>query len=490
MRHQLRPFQCAATEDAVEFLVGAQRRERRLYSAPTGVGKSVIELAVHGALPGTAIVTPRDEIVEGMLEKLGMSGADPDALNIWTPVRLRNRLMSGAVKRPERFIIDESHHETAETWQQLDLLTGEVPAVGYTATPYRGSPKGTRQLLERWGEPVPIITFQEAADLGYVSVPTFRMLPLVDDDIVEVGSNGEFAVESLEAATVDRLADLADHCKQYHDGTLWDRPTMFSLPSTKLCGELQRALAMRGLPAAIVNAATPKSERWEVFNATLARVVGLIQINVVSEGVDLRIERLIDAAPTMSPVKWVQQLGRCTRPMEMAPEYICTNRNILRHSYALEGMVPISAYAEAEGAFPPTQRGHARVLGMEAIGRFKPVALKLTTGITAYMYSLSSVVGRAVVEYVCLMHPTQDPIWASKIRTRNEQGVVDWGNWRKCDAPVDLVGFGSVAPKAITDKQRNWWLRSAVTRGLDPTQEVSKKNFQALPVLMDIGERL
>lgn len=492
MKFELRAYQNVAVDHALEGLLTAHRGFKRCYSAPTGSGKSVIELALKEALERNGrscwIVTPRDEIIDGLMDKAQAEG-DPADHGLWTPVKLRNRLLDGRLTAPDFLVYDEGHHHEAEVWQQLDLLTGLAPAVAYTATPYRGSPRGTREFREKWGDPISIITYKEAIAEGYIALPEFSVLPLVDDDIVEV-KGGEFDVTSIDAATVDRLGDMADHARAWHDGELWDKPTIFSLPTTAACIRLHQELAERGLPSAIVNAATPKSVRPGVFQAVVGGVLALLHINVVTEGVDLPLRRLVDLAPTLSPVKWVQQLGRIMRPGGH-PEYVCTNRNIMRHSYILEDVVPVSAVAETEKKFGPTQRGHTRVLGLEAIGRFRPASVKLSDGCHAYMYSLSTVAASGItVDYCCIVHPTRDPIWATKVSTRNEDGTKSWGTWQSSQPPADLKGFSTVAPKSLSEKQARWWARSAASFGLDPEQPVDRKNFQVLPVLKDTGERL
>lgn len=483
------PFQKLAVDHAVNFLRSASPGEKQLYSAPTGCGKSVVELLVHGAVDRAFIVTPRDEIVVGMMEKLGDPDGCPDSKGVWTPVRLRNRLLSGDVQHPNYLVFDETHHHNANTWQQLDLLTGVCPAVGYTATPYRGTPKSTREFREVWGDPLPLITYQEAADEGYIRMPSYSILPLVDDDVVEV-RGGEFDVTSIESATVDRLGDLVEHSRQWCKGGEWDRATIFAFPSSVTCAAFQQLAGAKGLPVAVVSADTPKAERFSIFRAVEEGILALAHINIVSEGVDLKLRRLVDAAPTLSPVKWVQQLGRITRPWSEQPEYVCTNRNVLRHAYALEGCVPVGAVADAEKKFGPTQRAHTRVLGLEAIGRFKPAVTKLVGGLNLYTYSMSTVVGNSVLEFCCLVHPVKDPVWAIKTNTKNDDGVKSWGKWERCDPPTDLVGFSSVGNREPSEKQQAWWNRSARRFGLDPDQELTRKSFQALPVLSDIQERM
>src|SRR5262249_39773823 len=143
-------------------------------------------------------------------------------------------------------------------------------------------------------------------------------------------------------------------------GQRWDRPTMLALPSVETAAGCLHALAAAGLPAALVTGETSQAARQEAFTATVAREQVLIQIGVVSEGVDLLLRRLVDPLPTLSPVRWVQLLGRITRPVppgEAAPEYWGCCRNLERHAYLLEGLVPLPALAQAQAAFGrPTAR--------------------------------------------------------------------------------------------------------------------------------------
>lgn len=478
------PFQAAGIDHGVTALL---EKRTQLYAAPTGCGKSIVQLGVQSLVDDTWIITPREEIAFGMLDKLGApDGAEMMDFHISTPIRLRNRLLEGAIRHPGHLIYDEGHHHNAETYQQLDLLTGLAPSIAYTATPYRGTPRGTREFLERWGEPLWLIDYAEAESMGYITMPTFETLPLVDDDIVDV-RGGEFDITSIDGATVDRLGDIAERARMWYSDK-WDKPTIFALPSSGCCTRLQQELARRGMPAAIVSAET--RGRQDIFQAVVSGTLALLHINIVTEGVDLPLRRLVDLAPTLSPVKWVQQLGRITRPSQTKPEYICTNRNIMRHAYILEGAVPCSAVADSMRVFPPSERATcSRVLGLEAIGRFKPTTVKLLSGVSVYLYALSVPVGTTVIEYCCVAHPTMEPLWVTKVNTIQD-GERKYGDWRLCtEPPTDLRGFASLPPRALSDKQAAWWKRSAASFGIDPQQEVTKKNFQLLPVLVNTGRR-
>jgi hypothetical protein len=803
MKYSPYNWQIPGIEHATEFLLTAARGSRQFYTAPTGCGKSVMELCVQQKLfeaghEHSWITTPREEIIYGMLDKLDVADRSFESAysrKITTPIRMRNRLLKGEGEPPHKMIIDEAHHDAAESYRQVELLSGLAPRVGFSASPFRGSPRSTQQLRELWGDPIQIITYEEAERIGAISMPEYKMLPLLDDDQVEL-KNGEFVVEAIEDATKDRIEILIDHAlKNWKDGPLWDRPTIFSLPSSALCHALAERFQRAGLAIGVVSAETPKALRYQIFQGCLERICAIAHINVVTEGVDLKLERLVDLSPVMSPVKWLQQLGRITRPQPRKPEYVCvaegtpiltnsgwkpiesielndlvwdgvefvdhdgvvcngerevtevygvsltpdhevlttegwkqacqldntkklnlgkrsltgqlfvssvfdadsghvnaydaeqnekflndfsidfrkqcvgnviavdrsvdqresiqnfpfgsiqdslpqsitllqehkkrdgkfiksgsktkrnslsillhskdtttktlnligatthrdtcqetydslpiaktvsikgqrkilrgdgfstnvfktrsencigsfgnpeneahytssqnsivcqkassevlsvvkvydilncgprrrfqagplilhncTNKNLLRHAYLLDGVLPHEAVAEAEAKIGFCERGDRRVVGLENIGRFKPSRIKNVQGITCTVYALSVVVNNLVVEYAAIVHPAkEDPIWAVKMNTINEDRTRNYGKWQRADPPEDLRGFGSMPGKALSEKQAAWWTRSAANFGIDPTAKVDRKNFQVLPICVDLGVRL
>jgi superfamily II DNA or RNA helicase len=495
----LRPYQLAAVDHVVDFAASATAGSRLLLAAPTGTGKSVIELEASSRLRGrgvdVCIVTPRIEIICGMIEKSGVTvPTRPDdivqaglALHITTPMRLRSALIRGDMKAPDFLILDEGHHDNASTWQDLHLLTGNAPAVNFTATPFRGTPKGTAEFRARWGEPTWIITLAEAVAAGYSAFPVCRTVPLLDDDSIEV-RNGELIVEELEQAYRSRIEAIVELARPWCM-TWWDRPTMFSVPSRAIAHELTAALIAADLPAACVVGETPFAIRQAAFSGAVSCVHALVQVNVLSEGVDLPLRRLVDCSPCMSPVRWVQQVGRITRPTETAPEYVCTNRNLLRHGYLLDGLLPLSKFVEAEQAFgTPSKRMGARVVGLEGLGRLRPVEVPLASGCTALGYALSTTNNNRTTQYFALALPdTEMPVWAKRSYTFNAAGEFTYGKWVRCDPPDDTAGLASIPPKRLSDKQSAWWARAAKRHGLDPDGNVNAKNFVALPVLSDLG---
>jgi hypothetical protein len=494
----LRDYQALGVRHALQWAEKAASNDRILYAAPTGSGKSITILVLQSKLgAGWWVITPKLEIIVGMLEKCGIACEHWSeariidtawALCITTPVRLKNRLLSGDGPDICGLILDEGHHDLAQTWQDISLLCGTPPAIGFTATPFRGTPKGTAEFRKLWGEPVWLVTYPGAIKRKVIKMPRCIMLPLVDDDLIEV-KNGEFMVTQVTAATNSKLGAVAACAAQWMTGLTLDKSTMFAMPNTETCWSLRTELEAAGVPCAVVLGETPYFDRQDAFNRCIAAECVLIQVQVVSEGVDLPIRRLVDMSPTLSPVRWLQQFGRITRPTEDEPEYVCTNRNLLRHGYLLEGCVPPSVIRDASAAFPPsTNRAVAsRAIGLEAIGRFKGVELPLRDGLKALCYALSGLDGHKRTDYFVIVHPAkEEPIWAKTEHTKQGE-TWQYGKWSRCQPPEDLSGFSSLPPKSVSEKQANWWRNAAGRYGLDDTVEPNRKIFQALPVLSAIG---
>jgi hypothetical protein len=497
----MREYQGVAVDHAADFLRNAKPSDKRLYTSPTGTGKSFMEQALLARCPGMYLVTPKVEILAGMLEKLGIFGTPLSRVpavaakhRMYTPVKLLHMLAKGTLRQPDCLLIDEAHHAEATTYKELDALAATCPAVGFTATGFRGTPKGTAALRESWGEPVPIITFAEAAAAGYLSVPTCRVVPLIDDDKIEV-LNGEFVITQIDEflgqnTILDQLVALVRTFRGLDDR--YDRPTMLAVSSTETAKTVCSRLNAAGCPAGDVTASTPSRERERAFEGCVDRKTVLVQINVVSEGIDLPIRRLIDLRPTLSPVMFLQTLGRITRPADEPPEYVCCCRNLLRHAYLLEGCVPAAAIRDAEVAFGGVgKRAGLRTVGFEGLGRFRGAELPLLNGTTGMLYCLSAVDGQKVTQYACVSLPTHaDMIVATRENIREGGVTAAWGTWRQIDAMPDCSGFASVHAGQLTDRQIAWWKRSAATRGLNPEVTPNARAFQAMPVLFDIRRKL
>lgn len=477
----LRPEQVEAVEIGTSFLSTAQAGDRKLFASATGTGKSYVEIAILEHFPSGILLTPSNDIVVSLLEKFGDKIPNTDARlrdaaakrSIYTPLYFRNRLLDGSIEPPAYLLWDEVHHQVADSWSDVSALCG-CPEIGLTATPYRGTARSTAKFVETWGSPHWIYDYPTAVERGFISLPTCTTVPLIDDDVIEV-TNGEFSVKSVETVTRSRLLELAKLIESYP----LDRPTMIAIPTRALAWELHALVA----DSVVITGDATRTERKDAYADLLACRKRLIQIAVVGEGVDLAVRRIIDASATLSPVRWVQLFGRLTRPGGVS-EYICTNRNLLRHCYALQGVLPPAAVAESQQLFGLGTRSGSRAFGLEGLGRFKANPLPLVNGLNGELYMLeNSDKQGSVTQYACILHPLHaDPLWATRT---NVSG--NYARWSPCESPEGFVGFSSGNGSAVSEKQKAWWKKAAKSRGLDPDIDPNRRTFAALPVLTDLG---
>lgn len=377
--------------------------------------------------------------------------------------------------------------------------------IGFTATDYRGTPAGTAALREAWGEPVRLLTYPQAIEHGFVALPKVEVIPLLDDDHVKI-VNGEFQEKAASKAVVDKIGALATLIARWWEpqrggsppGSM-DTPTCVAVPSTDAVGSLVSALDALGVDSVPVTQSTKPADRVAAFELCRQRRAVLVQIKVVSEGVDLPwLGRIVDARPLVSPVAWLQWFGRVTRPYpHVTKHYVCTNRNLERHAYLLQGALPRSAVAQAQAAFlGPSKRGAGRVVGLESLGRLKPIELPLAGGVQSSAYMVYSVDEKGVKhEWSVLFDPCHErPITAYRCLhpTGNAEQPWDYkgegAKWTLREMPSDFSGFATSAARgSLSEKQAAWWKRAAHRYGLDSDAEVSMRSFQALPVLKDLG---
>lgn len=502
----LRPEQQLAVEQSLAFLSDAGPGAKLLWSSPTGTGKTYVANAIKR--PGGYIVSPNDDILSGFAAKAGMKPrADGtytkmmlESAGYFTPIRLRNLIASASIAPPAFIIADEAHHWDTDTSKLLDLLCMNCPAIGLTATPFRGTPKATLEFRKKWGPPHPIITMAEAVKQGHMQFPSCRIIPLLDDDVIEV-RNGEFVVAAMEEQLTDVVERLCFEVSRFWSGTtrtqawrgdpLYDVPTILSLPSVMLAQMYTREMNKEGLPAVCITGESTPAERRKAFDACIACTHALVQIRVVSEGVDLPLRRLIDLSPTLSPVLWLQQFGRITRPGDTPAEYVCTNRNLLRHAYLLEGLLPVEVYKSGEQAFgKPSERQTARAIGFEGLGKFKAEEIPLHNGTSGQLICISAADGSHVTEYAAIASPLHSEVlYARRVNERKADGT-RYDRWERIDAIPNLdTGFASVSKGSLSPAQRSWWVNAARFYGLDKDAKINRRQFVALPVLKQTGFR-
>lgn len=499
----LRDYQQPCFEQSLEFAKSAQPTDRLLWASPTGTGKSYLLLALKLALRDWVIIVPNQSIMLGLLEKLQYpteritSQAQLYALanefGIYTPLIFRNELLAGKINPPAGLLVDEAHHdnESAETGKDIMAMC-QCPAIGFTASPWQGTPQGTYDFLKRWGEPRWVITIKDAIARGFWHLPKCETWALVNDDEIEV-QNGQLIASQVTSAYSDKIDDVLGRIVS--DGNIvrpdghFIQPTIITCGSTDIAKAVTERALQRGMRVACITQETKYAERKAMLEAIYTGVA-LVQIRTIGEGVDVHARVMIDLAPTLSPVLWIQRFGRLTRPGGRS-RYICTNLNYTRFCYLLEGCAPELYLREAIAAFGGlSERVAGRAFGLQSLGRLKPVKVKTADGCEVHCYNINAMSDTLRQEYFVIVHPNiAKPLWFSKA-SNVEEGRLVWGSWERIAAPLELTGYRSANPKPLSLGQEDWWFgrgkhngRGAAHHGLDETQKVTAKVFSILPIL-------
>lgn len=453
---------------------------RVLIGSPTGSGKSYMEAALLAKLRDAGIhagiITSSPTIARQLIAK----GAPEE--HVWSsPITYRNAVGRGELAPYDVLIVDEAHHSVADTY--ADAICGSAKTVGFTATPYRGTARETERLHEMMGKPHVVLTNREAHDRDDLTfrIPSFRIKPLYDDDVLTPQG------EDFNAAEVDKLVGphletvLRDALESFHAGY----STVAVLPSTALARAAEKWLAEHhaDTPVAIVLGDTSLDLRDDVYAEAVAAKRLLVTVAVLREGIDLALARMHNLRPIRSPVAAMQLWGRmCRHADAVIYEY---GRNVERHAHLWEGHPPIvKAVVETQIAFGgPSKRGAAvsRALDIEAVGKYKCVPIPLIDGGWAESYTLyatdSPTHDRG--EYVIVMAPhAKEPVCAFRPNRQKP--------WRKSTVPVDLEGYRTHTGKdRMSTKQEAWYRKNAAGVGLDPEADLSSRQFSIFAALKE-----
>lgn len=463
-----------------------------LVASPTGTGKTKMQVMAHQSRPKGLQLVPTDEIGYGFT-KLGYDG--------WmTYMKCLNRLRDGTLD-PSQFEWiqrDEAHHGVDDTNLQIDEFFPHVKAnVGWTATLYRGTPNETARLLNYYGfNFFRAITIADAVAHGFMALPVFKIVPLHRDDQIAV-SKGEFSISQVNQMVEDKLEDLTNLTASLFEKR---RPMMVTLSSLRQMDLLSEALTARGIPNNVINALAGDKQRDAAFRQVIDATHVLIQYKVVGEGVDLPIRIMIDAAPTLSPVMFMQRYGRVTRPLrpgEEPAEIYVTNHNLLRHGYLFEGLLPPAILKDYDKTWPgwkPDSRALSRVIGdIASFGKFKPAKLPLADGTLAFGWVIGDPTGKKH-QFAGITFPHNETQYLFRrdfvLDTEGKVLYNRSGKWKRIEKLPDLAGYSSVPASPMTPKQLEWWRNDAPRVGMDGKQEVTNREFQFLPILLNSRTRL
>lgn len=335
---ELRPYQREATEAVKQFV--AQQVLRQLIVLPTGTGKticfSVLADWILGKNKKVLVLAHRDELLQQAQEKMSWvigeqfvsqiemseQWADPKADVIVASVQTIGREGSKRIQRfdPKEFgliIIDEAHHATAGTYQNiLDYFIGkrkDVLLVGVTATPNRSDEESLTGVFDK-------VVYQRTM------IDMAREKWLVPAVSYRISSNTDLSRVKTTAGDYN-LKDLAQAVNNEERNTLIvetylrkfrDQQALVFATDLDHVRRLTEQLQAAGVKAEGVTGDLPRDERRRItedFKSKRLDVV--INYGIFTEGFDYEaLGLIIMARPTQSSLLLTQIVGRANRLYE------------------------------------------------------------------------------------------------------------------------------------------------------------------------------
>lgn len=213
-------------------------------------------------------------------------------------------------------IIDEAHHALAATYKKLWKMYPDAKFLGVTATPWRMNHQSFTDLFDSIILSMPIKDFIKQ---GYLS--TYKYFSLREDSSIkktigniEIDRFGEYKEASMEEK-MDIGSIRAQLLNSYLTFAKGKRGIIYAINinhAKHICQEYQDA----GFKAVSIDSKTPATERKTLVDKFKNKEIDIIvNVDVFSEGFDCPdIEFIQLARPTLSLVKYLQQIGRGLRP--------------------------------------------------------------------------------------------------------------------------------------------------------------------------------
>jgi superfamily II DNA or RNA helicase len=326
--HTLRDYQVKII-DSIEAQIRYGKR-RIMLQLPTGAGKTrcFVELAKRHTLNSYAsdrnclIVAHRKELIDQAVLAL-----KKEKINEWEIGVIK----AGEIKNPNRVIqvasilslirtdfpkaglviIDEAHHATSETYQQIINHYKDSIILGVTATPARTDGKGFRGSFEILlkGPNVTTLTAQKYLCPYKLYAYTKQR---IDTSSVRIQA-GDYQLNQLADVVMQSevRADLVDSWKKHAFG----KQTVVFAVNVELSKQYAAAYNAAGYRAEHIDGDTPTKVRTAILERFKdGRTKILCNCNIVTEGFDVPEMQCVQIVrPTKSLIFWLQMIGRSLR---------------------------------------------------------------------------------------------------------------------------------------------------------------------------------
>ncbi len=320
---QLRPYQ----REGIKKIFEAWNPDKLnlmnvLFQMPTGTGKTTVFSEIvrkaHAKSKKVLIVVHRTELVEQIADRLATFQVNAGIIsaNLKTTPDLDVQVatiqtLSRRAKPPaDIVIIDECHHAKANTYKKLWDIYPNARFLGVTATPVRINGEGFDDLFDIL---IPLGSLSYFFEKGYLA-PIKHLVCGIPDLSKVKQKMRDYDIQMLRNVMLDNtlMANLVESYQKYIPG----KKTIVFAVDIEHSKEIIERYTNAGIPAAHLDATTPKKERKEILQKFRdGEYLILSNVDIVSEGFDVPdCEAVQLARPTKSLVLYLQQVGRCMRP--------------------------------------------------------------------------------------------------------------------------------------------------------------------------------
>ena len=356
----LRPYQTAAVQAVLDYFERGCPGHP-VIDMPTGTGKSLVIAALIQRILNdyptarVLMLTHVRELITQNLDKLlrvwpeapvgvysaGLRQANTDRAILFCGIQSvwdKAKVLSNYEQPIELVFVDECHrvplHKNGTYRRFISDLTAINPhlrLIGLTATPYRHVP-GTKTHSGGYQSLV-VGEDRLFTDIAYDL--SKLLVPLIQDDYLAALwpqpteyrvdtkgikiENGDYKADQLNTLmeqdeVIDAILDEAVPLAQADDRQHW----LVFCAGVDAARKTAASLQARGISAAVVAGDTSARDRDRFIQDFRAgRLTALVSVGVLTTGFDAPItDCLIVARPTLSPVLYVQMMGRGMRPTE------------------------------------------------------------------------------------------------------------------------------------------------------------------------------
>ena len=318
----LRPYQIEAINAARQAMKSGKKAV--LLVAFCGAGKTVMAAEVIRSAVSlgsrTLFLAHRRELIRQTQDKLRSFGVEPgiimagERMDLARPCQVAS-IQTLAQRRDvltdvDLVFFDEAHHAAAKSYQDIVKMFPKSRVIGLTATPWRTDGKGLSDIFDSH---CLVATPAQLRDGGWLCPVGGWEFRAVDTTGAKV-QGGDFVQSSMSDAAQDKKL-LGSIVGEYVARAKGKRAVCFCV---SVAASEATALAFReaGVAAEHLDGETPKDERDAILDRLRSGETHVVcNCAVLTEGTDIpSIEVCILAAPTLSPVLYLQRVGRVLRP--------------------------------------------------------------------------------------------------------------------------------------------------------------------------------